>query len=107
MVAARNPTSAEGIPDARSTLMERNNLISIPASPGEDTQHDDAEREEREDLATVHLTGPSLVGAAATLPRRASQGRSRGGQARRGQGQRCGSRERDICSSGVQGLTPG
>ncbi len=36
------------------------------ASPGEDTQHDDIEREEREELTSVHLTGLYSFRAACT-----------------------------------------
>jgi hypothetical protein len=50
-----------GGPDARSILIERNDLISVTVSPGEDTQHCDLEREECEDLTNVHLTYLSLL----------------------------------------------
>ena len=42
--------------DARSRLMKPYDLRSVMASPGEDTQHCDLEREERENLTNVHLT---------------------------------------------------
>ena len=77
-VGSKNTTSAEGTPDARGTLMQRKDLSSVLASPGEDTQHDDFEREEREDLTNVHLTGLYSFGAAATPSRRSPQGRRPG-----------------------------
>lgn len=76
-LGCKDATSA-GRPDARSILMERNDLISVTASPGEDTQHDDAEREEREDLTNVHLICLYSFGAAASPSRPVPRGRSRG-----------------------------
>jgi len=67
-----------GDPDARGTLMKRNDLSSVMASPGKGTQHDDFEREEREDLTNIHRTCPYSFGVAAKLSR-SPQGRSRDG----------------------------
>jgi len=67
------------LPDARGTLMKRNDLSSVIASPGEDTQHADFEREEHDDLTKVHLTCLYSFFAAAKPSRRSPQGRSREG----------------------------
>ena len=78
-VNSTNPMSAEGTPDAPGTQMKRNDLRSVLASPGEDTQHHDFEREEHEDLTNVHRTGLYSFGAAARPSHRSPRGRSRAG----------------------------
>jgi hypothetical protein len=45
--------------------MKSKDLRSVTASPGEGTQYDDLEREEREDLTNVHLPCLYSFGAAA------------------------------------------
>ena len=44
---------------------------SVPAAPGEDTQHGHAEHDERQDLATVHWGWPSPGRVARRLAHRA------------------------------------
>jgi hypothetical protein len=56
------------------------------ASPGEDTQHDNFEREETEDLTDVHPPYLHSYLATATPSRRSPQGGNREGRGLRGPG---------------------
>jgi len=67
-LTAKNTTSAEEIRDTRATPMKPSDRISVTASPGEDTQHNDGEHDKREDLSSVHLTCLYWLGAASTPP---------------------------------------
>jgi len=62
--STQNTTSAEGIPDARMTLLKRYDRMSVPA-PDEDTQRGDAEHDAREDRTSVHRICLTAFGAAA------------------------------------------
>lgn len=48
----------------RHTPTKRNDLNSVAVPPSKDTQHDDAEHEEREDFTKFHLTSLYSCGAA-------------------------------------------
>jgi len=53
-VPVRGARGRDAAPQARALALVAA-LRSVTASPGEDTQHDDAERHKREDLANVHF----------------------------------------------------
>ena len=60
----------------RDARIQCNGLHSVMVFPGEDTQHDNFEREEREDLTDVHRTCLYSLLAAARRSGRNLQGRS-------------------------------